>query len=244
MKKVVVTIAIMVAVAVTSMAAELKLVKGFGYNVDVFSYTAKVPNSLQSTEPHRNDSFLHGTTTTDIGSEDAFGVALKLGGDLGVCLDSKYVDAILKFGLEAGIYGACNDEYREGLYDVRQQVSDNRTSGSYGYTQVHSDWWTYMPYVGLDFVFNDFFMVGVDYGVPYVDWTVHSGYDRWGRWERVQEWSDMIAGALYRLKIGIKADEGFNVSLAYFTSEFESEAAGEPVKFENEGLAVIGRFMF
>ncbi len=171
-------------------------------------------SQIQTTPVHPDDSsFLTGQTTTNLDESDwGFGLTAGLVGSIG------NDDLRLKIGADIRLNLFRKDDYREGIYDVKQQVSDTRpaSSGSFVFTQVIPDYFTYIPFAGVEKVLSESLLLSFEFGLPYMKWEVRSGHDRWGKWQTVQEDSWSGFGRRYTGTIAFKRD-GKNV---WFISGF------------------------
>jgi len=191
---------------------------------------------IQTTPVHSDDSgFLTGRTITNLDGDKTWDVAPKAG------LLASIGDDNLRFNIGADIrYNPLShkDDYHEGLYDWRQQVSDTRppSQGSFVFTQLTPDYFTYIPFVGVERKLSERLCLGFEVGFPYMQWEVRSGHDRWGRWETVQRDSWSGFGMRYTGNVLFKINENGEFFISPFYEQYNPEFAGQGAKIRGLGL--------
>lgn len=204
----------------------------------------KLGRKIQTTSVHPDDSgFLTGETTADLKGEKKVAGALTVG-LVGLIGDD---DLKLKIGGDLRYnFLSHEDDYHEGLYDWRQQVSDTRppSQGSFVFSQLIPDHFTYIPFVGVETKLSESLLLGIEMGFPYMEWEVRSGHDRWARWETIQRDSWRGFGRRYTGSILYKISEDNELFLSPFYEKYSPKFAGEGAKIDAFGVFLGMRFRF
>lgn len=235
--------------AVNAPITEEKPEKGIYFAVDKVigiepvTYKAELGKKIKTTPVHPDDSgFLSGETATEPDSYELNPFRLD-------CINlAPNVGLLGSVGSEnlrfvGGLLARWNllhywDGYQQGLYSVKQQVSDVRSSGSgsFVFTQVRPDLFTFIPSVGI-IGKSEKLTMELDMGFPYMGWEVRSGHDRWAKWETVQydSWRDF--GIRYTGTLGFNPNGNDNTKffISIFYEEYRPEFAGEEAKISGIG---------
>lgn len=207
-----------------------------GLGVEPITYKAKLGRKIKTTPVHPADSgFLSGGTATEPDSRnwDSLNWAPNAGlfGSIGTR------DLRLIGGLSAR-WNLLHyeDDYHEGFYSTRQQVSDIRpkSQGSFVFTQIVPDAFTIIPSVGVEGRIGKLLMEA-SIGFPYMEWTARSGHDRWGFWETVQHDSWRGFGTRYSGTLGYDFNDNDMLSVTVFCEEYQPEFAGESAEISGIG---------
>jgi opacity protein-like surface antigen len=113
------------------------------------------------------------------------------------------------------------ENYREGIHETNRYPLPSPYE-SYGYTRLVFAPLLYMPYVGVQYLFEDDFLVYLDVGFPFTTVTASSGWDRYGEFQEYQSDTQDITG----FNVGIGAQYA-NIDLALRYEVFQTEFAGE-----------------
>lgn len=204
---------------------------------DIIRYDVDLGKKIQTTPVHPGDSgFLSGATTTDVGG--GWDCAPK------VRLESSFGNKNfrLRIGTDVRYNVSSLTGYREGIYDTRQQTSDTRPpgSGSFVYTQLKPDSFTYVPSIGLEATILENIILNAEYGFPYTGFEVSSGHDRYGKWQAVQEDSWKGFGRSIGGGIDFILDDEASLSLLVRQERYKPEFIGEKARID----ALIGTVVF
>ena len=195
------------------------------------SYDLDIGQRLQTTPVHPDDaSFLSGNTTTNLtGGWQPFSTEVgfaALWGD--------------KIRFETGLMTRISypeEEWRKGIFDTRQQVSDMRPSanGSHVYTLFKPGRLTVTPFIGVRASLSRAVRVMLEAGLPWTDFEVESGHDRYGNWQRVQKdsWSGLGRNASLSFNFG-KGENAYYVGV--MREDFPAEFAGEDSPISSFGV--------
>lgn len=211
------------------------------FGLDVVNYKPELGKNISTTPVHPDDSaFLSGETTTAPSGYDSDhrGSALKLGFFSGIGSES--------LRIVGGIDGRWNlmhyrDGFREGIFSVKQQVSDFRppSSGSFVFTQVVPGAYTLIPSVGIEGKLGERLILGGSIGFPYMEWEVRSGHDRFARWETVQRDSWKGFGTMYTATLGMELDDRNKLLVSFFHEKYRPDFAGESATISGRGLFLV-----
>lgn len=220
---------------------------GFNLGAESIKYKVKkLGKKIQTTPVHPDDSgFLTGQTTTNLEGDKERDFALKVGGDIGVGYNADSADVRFRFGGDIRYNPLSGSDFREGLYDTKQQVSDVRPpgSGSFVFTQLNPDAITLIPRIGIETTLFEKLDFGVEVGFPYMEWAIKSGHDRWGRWQTVQKDSWKGFGKRYAGKIGWRLENGL-IFLSVFKESYKPDFAGEDAEIEDVGIFIGYEYRF
>lgn len=191
-------------------------------------YKSDLGKKIKTTPVHPADAgFLAGKTATepDDYDTDNLNIAPKAGifGSIGT-------NNIRFFG---GMLGRWNllhyvDDYQEGFYEVKQQVSDTRpkSQGSLVFTQLKPGAFTAIPYVGVEGKIKNLIMEA-SVGFPYMEWEARSGHDRWGRWQAVQSDSWTGFGTRYTGSLGYELNKNSKIFFSVFYEQYKPDFVSE-----------------
>ncbi len=207
-------------------------------NVEALSYDLSLGDKIQTTGVHPDDaSFLTGETTTN----------LRHGNDGGLIFGLRYryqhsqshpINWIL------GINGrfrlvSDHDRWHQGIFDDRQQESDERPSksGAFVYTRfVPADWAT-IPFVGLDYRLNKL-LLGAQIGFPFNEFTIESGHDRYGIWDPVQSETRSVVGYRLQGEISWAIYDQVNAGLTIFHERYRTRFGDEEANISVMGFCL------
>jgi hypothetical protein len=213
-----------------------------------FDYTrweVDLGESIQTTPAHPDDVFLSGETTADLdGREGSIDPKLGLEGSLSWAAAGGWPGIRLRSGFDVRLNTlAFRDDFRQGHYEIEQQVSDFRppSSGSFVFTHFDPDYFSLLPFVGADISLTDTIRIAVDAGLPYSGFTVRSGHDRFARWQTLQK--DDWSGFGRSLGVTLSWDlEDVEVSAGVRREEYDAEFAGEDADVKNQQYFLGIRF--
>ena len=207
------------------------------FSVEIIRYKASLGEKITTTPVHPDDSsFLSGETSVEPNKKNTWAPSLGLFGSIGT----------KELRLVCGISSRSNplhynDGTREGFYDNRQQVSDLRppSEGSFVFTQLKPDAFTFIPSVGLECSIDHLTIRG-SFGLPYMKWTARSGHDRYSSWETIQRDSWRGFGKRYALTLDFNSNEDNNQKyfISYFNEKYEPKFAGEDATLSGNGLMI------
>lgn len=207
-------------------------------NGDMVQYNVDLGDRVQTTGVHPDDSsFLHGETTTQVGSGSEFAPRIGL----------HYLFGKPHFKFVVGFDARFNpmtsrDDYRTGIFSSHKQVSDGRDSAhaAYVYTQLRPALLTPLPFVGVQYRWKNV-LLGGEYAHPYGAFMVSSGHDRFGKWEESlrEKWSGW--GQRFLLRLGWIYDEEVDYSLGIFHESYSAEFLEEPADIKAWGLMLYIR---
>ncbi len=192
-------------------------------DVDVIYYDIDLGRKLQTTPVHPDDvPFLSGETEADPDSGGDMGIRGGLEGKLG----NKKVKLKAGVDIRFNLNSLSENDYRQGMYETEQQESDPRPedTGSHVFTQLTPDYFSCIPFVGIEGNINKDFVLGLELGFPYSGFKFRSGHDRYSDWDAVKKdkwrgFGTRIAGNL-DYKIGVNSSMNLSVGWERYKPEF------------------------
>ncbi|MBN2142510.1 hypothetical protein JW711_04220 [Candidatus Woesearchaeota archaeon] len=206
---------------------------GFDFMYD----TANLGAGMRTIPVHPDDGgFLYGDTMTR--DCKGFDFTPKLGLEVGVGGSKATVVA----GADARFHLAwINNNYHDGIYDVRKQSSDTRSdnSSAYVYSMIRPGPFSVTPYAGLELSLSSGLAFRVEVGLPYSSFKATSGHDRFGEWSPAKEdsWSGFGKAARLGFRIGDWSDNGvFTITIG--VEEYKTKFLGDAGKVRSYSAAL------
>lgn len=207
-----------------------------GSDIAIYKVKKFENKRLETTPAHPDDSF-SGETLADLEGKSSFVLSPTVGADLGL----EYRRFKLEIGSDVRFNGFSR-AYRSGICETKQQIFDSRpkSNGSFVYSQIYPDWFSFVPHVRISKKLNNRLELGFEVGFPYTGWTFESGHDRWSKFERVQkEESKANFGTRYTGSLKWKGKKNSSAFISIFRENYEPDFKG---KSEIEGWGAFVGF--
>ncbi len=195
-----------------------------GFAVEAYYLMMDIPNEVLTVPANPADSST-GSTSTELPSSINYAVKLNLRAYFFGTEDIQLYGGV-DFGISPVVTG-----YRQGIYATELS---NYGGESYAYSQLIPSNYSIAPVLGLQY-----YLLVFEVSFPNTSFTLETGNDRWGSWEKVNSFEWQGFGQRYMLGFNVLDD--FQLGLYY--EHYQPDFDGQQSDFNIIGLRLAYYFL-